>query len=543
MPDQSSPQHTSAERVAAPASDPVVRGGFILVVFLTLVFAIAGAVIRPSMYSDSAFGFRIWDSMRDGAGFNRLIYPDEADITRDKTNFETTWTPAQYIFPGVLEWTGLDIGLAISLVVTIASALGLWGWYTLYRAFGFSARTSTLSLLFVVCGRHFGLPFGIYNGGEVLLFGAAPWAILVVWRLRELRWYAVPAVIAATTGLVFLKLSGIVFMGAAVSAVVLSSGQPWFSRETVRKSIVAALTLMLCAGLFYWAWLHRGWSVVNGATHTDWSQLGTASAFTISNIWSCIFGFGSLIQYVLFFPGRPQLLSGTTVNYVMLLPALATATFMWLRLRTQYGTYVRFALLASAAVAVFFAVLWLHGGEVDMAERHFRPISLMLVVGMFEAFLGSRSLFVRVAFVIVAGLAMIYGIGSYVQHARTNLNDPLGMRGARLHIVTPQALAYVRSIDKVDGDGDRPIIYIPTPEIGLELHHARIIAAHANFESKEILASRVYRGKVRRLYVLLQATLVDNGKAEVILRSFPDYPADGWKKTALGDFVVFSSTP
>ena len=161
---------------------------------------------------------------------------------------------------------------------------------------------------------------------------------------------------------------------------------------------------------------------------------------------------------------------------------------------------------------------------------------------MVEAFLGARSTVLRAVFVGIAGLSVLYGLASYLQHARTNLADPLGARGFRLHIARPPALAYLRSIDKLDSDGTPPLIYVPTPEIGLELRQARVIAVHTDFESAQVLASRFYHGRVPRLYVLLQTPLIADGKADIVLRSFADYPRDGWTTKSLGDFVVFSST-
>lgn len=53
------------------------------------------------------------------------------------------------------------------------------------------------------------------------------------------------------------------------------------------------------------------------------------------------------------------------------------------------------------------------------------------------------------------------------------------------------------------------------------------------------LRKQVRHGRVDRLYVIVQRKLVDNGKADEILRSFVDYPIEGWVKFPLGDFVCF----
>src|SRR4029079_12032258 len=112
--------------------------------------------------------------------------------------FMTTWSPGQHLLPGVLENMGFSLGVALAIVATVFSVLGLVGWFALYRAFAFDARIAMIALLIVACSRFFSLPFSIYNGGEVLLFGTAPWFMLLAWKLRDFRWYAVPALLAGS---------------------------------------------------------------------------------------------------------------------------------------------------------------------------------------------------------------------------------------------------------------------------------------------------------------------------------------------------------
>ncbi len=525
------------------ARSPLARGILVLVAVATLVFSVTGAVVRPAMYSDSAFGFRVWDSMRQGTGFNRMLNVDPADIASDVAYFKAAWTPGQYLLPGVLELAGLDLGLAVAVVVALSSAIGLVGWHALYRAFGFSPLTCAISLLLIACGRQFTLPFGIYNGGEVLLFAAVPWAFLLVWRLRDLRWWSVMPLVAATGGLVFLKLSSIIFMGAAVSAVVPRAGQPMLGRDTLRRAAVAAVTLLLAALALRWAWLSHGWTAVQEAKRTDWSLLAPAVAFAISGTWASIFSFGGLAQYLFMFPGRALLTSMTPVDYALLGPAVATAVFLWLRLRRDYGDYVRFASLATAATGVLLIVLLLLGSMISLEERHLRPIALLLTVGVVEAFMGSRSPVARGLFLLAAGLAVAYGLASFARHVRANLHEPLGSRGMRLNTLTPQVLDFLRAVDRVDGKGDRPVILVPTPEVALEIRSARVLTTHADFESPASLAAQPRHGRVGQIHVLLGRPLERDGKADIILRSFVDYPRDAWKVTPLGEFVVFSSTP
>ena len=510
---------------------------------MTLLYAVVALVVGPAMYSDSALGFRVWDSMRQGAGFNQMLNVEPADIARDRTYFKAAWTPGQYLLPGALEALGLALGPAIVVVVTVASLLGLWGWYALYRAFGFSARTSAIALLVIACGRNFALPFGTYNGGEVLVFAGLPWGLLVVWRLRDLRWSSIPVLLATIAGVVFLKLSGIIVMGAAVAGVVPSAGQPLLGRETLRRALVAAATLVLGFLLLQWAWVSRGWTAVEPSAGAGWSQVGPSVALAIASTWSAIFGFGSLVQYVFFFPGRALLETATPINVALVVPALATLAFLWLRLRRDYADYLRFALIVAGLVTGFLLLLLVIGSPIGADERHFRPVALLLTVGVVEAFVGSRSLLARGIFAGLFAVSAAYGLGSRLQHVRTNLNDPLGTRGVRMHALTPPVRDFLRTIDRPDADGERPLIVVPAPEVALEIRHARILTTDADFQTPQQLAAEVRRGRVRRLYVLLPRALERNGKAAVILKSFADYPADAWKRTELGDTVVFASAP
>ena len=138
------------------------------------------------MYSDSAYGFLVWDSMLGGASFNHWILPDFSDIARDQDLFMAVWSPGQYLFAGPLEHWGLGLGAAMNVVTIVFTALGLVGWYRLYRQWKFPATSAVVALAITAGSRHFALPFGIYNGGEVLLFGGMPWFLLLLGRCAAL---------------------------------------------------------------------------------------------------------------------------------------------------------------------------------------------------------------------------------------------------------------------------------------------------------------------------------------------------------------------
>jgi len=145
----------------------------------------------------------------------------------------------------------------------------------------------------------------------------------------------------------------------------------------------------------------------------------------------------------------------------------------------------------------------------------------------------------RGSFVAIAGLACLYGVTSFVTRTMANAHYPMGDRGFRQMSASAEAVAFIRTIDLAGPEAKKTLIFLPSPEIALEVRNARSWSNQADFESLERLKAQVYRGRVDRLYVFVQKRLLDNGKADAILRSFVDYPIDGWTMVPLGDLVCF----
>lgn len=130
------------------------------------------------MYSDSTYGFLVWDSMLRGAAFNHLVTPDFGDIAHDRSAFVAVWSPGQYLIPGIAEHLGLGLGAAMALAATVFTVVGLVGWYRFYRSWNFPVTSAAVALAITAASRHVALPFGIYNGGEVTML----WFLLLLQR-------------------------------------------------------------------------------------------------------------------------------------------------------------------------------------------------------------------------------------------------------------------------------------------------------------------------------------------------------------------------
>jgi len=515
--------------------------GIAIAVGVTLVYTVLGAIVRPAMYSDSGWGFMGWYLGR-GLPFNYVPFIDTADLSRDIIGFASWWTPGQHMLPGLLERAGLELGLAMIVVTGLFTLLGLGGWYALYRSFGFLAETSAIAIAAVALSRHVALPFGIYTGGEILLFGTAPWFLLAVWRLRAFAWAAIPVLLLGTAAMVFAKLSGLVIAAASIAAAVLAPPGLWFSRDRLRRATIAGVTLALIGTVFYFAWFSLGSTPVTPALPIAWSTLPGSVAYVTSAAWGGALSIGDLAMYLLAHPSRPLL--GPLTMYALLLPAaLATFAFVGWRLRSEYPEYLRFALFLGLGVGLVIVVSTLRGASLGTEERHLRIVSLVLFGGVVQALRESGPWLRRLLAATVA-VAGAYGMASAVQHAVVNLSHPLGARGFR-HLIADQAvLDHLHRIDaEAPADPRATLVVVTSPEIGLELRRTRVMSNHADFESPERLAARRYRGTVPHLHVVVQRHLVDNGKARAMLDMFVDVPAGAWTSAPHGGFVGYSASP
>ncbi|MDB5489672.1 MAG: hypothetical protein JWQ58_3387 [Reyranella sp.] len=509
------------------------------VVVLTVGYTIAGAIVRPNMYSDSGWGFVGWYTQDRASAFNHSLGPDLSDISREVEAFMSTWTPGQHLVPGLVEKLGMSLGLAIVVVVAVFSVVGLFGWFALYQAFGFPPQTTALALAIIACNRFFNLSFTNYSGGEVLLFGVAPWFILMVWRLRDLRWFSVVPLVVGTAVLVIAKLSGIIIGAALVGGAAICGDKAWLKWDTVRKLIVAGVTIGLMGAIFYFAWYTRGVTAasISATVHPD--GLLFYVSLGVSCLWSASLSLFDLGNYLFLNPNRQVLKSIDALAYAFLPLAVTTFAVTWMRLRDSHGEYLRFVYASSAAMLAFFLVTWMAGKSVRFDERHFRVPALLLFVGVVHAFTATRSWRLRLPFAAVAGLACLYGVTSFVTRTEANSRYPMGDRGFRQMSASAEAVAFIRTIDLAGPDSKKTLIFLPSPEIALEVRNARSWANQADFDSLEDLKAQVYRGRVDRLYVFVQKKLLGNGKADAILRSFVDYPIDGWTMVPLGDLVCF----
>jgi hypothetical protein len=505
---------------------------------LVAVYAVAAFIVGPAMYPDSAWGFVISDAMMRGGAFNHMVEPAQDDLTRDSSRFGALWSPGQYMLPYALERLGMRLGPAIVVVTTLFTALGLVGWQVLYRIWGFPSLSVAIAVGLIAGTRTLALPFGIYNGGEVLLFGVAPWFLVLLERWRSLTVAQALGIVVAIAVVAFMKLSGILFAYAALAAAVVYDLWPPSIRR-LRRPVMAGLIAVVFAAGFHLLWLSTGVTAATGSsgnTSLIWADLIPRFLQGWAATFFGMLSLGDLARRIFQHHAYPILDSLDTLHLVASIPALALTAYMWRRLAVTHAAYVRFALATSLLYIAAMAVIYASGGDIRMAERFFRPLSLVLLVGVVHAVATSgRAL--RLPLGALAAACVVYGVGSSFVHIRQNLHYPLSAQGFRHRELSHDTMALLRR--ELAGPFDRrdTVVWVETPEASLDLPHVRVIVTGS---TKRELEHRSYKGRVGKLFVLASAGMVADGRAAAMLKAFRDYDPGRWTATSLGDATLYS---
>ena len=505
---------------------------------LVAVYSVAAFVVAPEMYSDSSYGFMIWDSMLRGAAFNHLVRPDIADISRDVSEFFAIWSPGQYVFAGAIERLGISLGAAMTVVTTAFTVLGLAGWYRLYRSWNFPALSAAIAIVLTAGSRHFALPFGIYNGGEVLLFGTMPWFLLLLGRWSALSAMQALGILGAIAVVAFMKLSGILFACAALAGVVVFDLWPlaWpLAWPRWRRPLTALAIVIVFAVTFYLLWMSRGWTAVDGKGGTAWATLVPKFFEGWAATVMAMFSLGDLAARIFLRPGRPILPSLDVIYLAASVPALLLLLWSANRLRQSHRDYLRFAAATALLFIAGMAVIYGKGGELRMEDRFFRPLAMLLLIGIVHAVVTAQ-MRVRLPLAALAAATMLYGVSSYFVRLQHNLQVPLGSRGFHHGNLTHDGLALLRRELRTSVDKDTTV-WLAMPEIALEFPDVRVIMSA---EPERLLGIRTYKGRVGRLLVFVDDRLIKDGRAEKVLNSFLDYDRSKWVATRLGDATMFS---
>jgi hypothetical protein len=593
------------DRVDAPLMGPscVMRPSWYLLLLLPFILFLISLYIRPAINVDSGWGFLALRSMLEGGPFNYVIVPDPNDIASDIATFQSWWSPGQYLVPGALIRLGMDYELAVSLTALVSIVIGVIGWAQVARSFAVTPFVTVVFLCGLVAFRYGTFPFQMYQGGEVLLFAAAPWCLYWLRQAIDRRPIACFAISLLCVTLLFIaKLTGLVVFAANVLAISLLE---LTRQRRVTSSMLALWAASGFGAIFFLVFWHA---------HGGVPANGTEFAVTLLAIWypvaaaafSGVSGV-ELLDFLYHQRSAPILLELATKAYF--LAPFGLILIFWISYRLRHTRYLvriigLFAIVALFAIAL--AGMYLRRGSISIEQHHLRDagiavvglfglllmvwvwyrlrntrhrlmaVYLFAIIGFYTAALVAMyvwkagvsfeerhlryagilffllflvaldqwpKLAARSLTLIIFGVFAAYSPTSYAVDAwalmRGGFYDSLSF--TVLPMVPPGALEYLRS-EMAAYNWQRAIAVIPSPEAAFGLPPPfRIIApADLNLFPVEKIPGFRWTGRAEKIFVIVQEGMIENGKADALLKCFVNYDQAKWSQVRIGGMIIYS---
>lgn len=508
-----------------------------------IILFLSSLCIPPRMNADSSAGLFALRDMLEGGAFNSFAMPDPLNIANDVETFLTLWSPGQYLAPGGFIWLGANYGLALSLTALIATLIGVLGWIQVARSFGVSSFVLFTFALGLSTFSYVTLSFRIYNGGEVLLFAAAPWSFYAMrWAANRPPMLCFTISLLSVALLFLAKLTGLIVFAANVGAISLLSttAQRRVSPATIAMWVASAVGA-LCFIMF---WLTRGPVAARGGVfHFSWFPIW----FSVTSV---VFSGSSALDFLSWFLGHTwvRLTSYSNewsdlytrmlrLSYVLGPLGLLLFAWVWARLRhTRYRDMAALLLTVILLYALPLVVMFLRGAAISPEDRHYRYAGIIFFLLLLTAIDQNRAALVKrfaSTLVVVLGLYGLknFGADAYAQMRRSDYYDPTS--GIYQEIVPPAALEYMRS-EISRGHVRHPIAVIPSLSAAVSLPGFRILYIIPYRDAK------TWAGRADKVFVVVPEELVENGEAEVILRSFIGYEFSGWSEKSVGGMMIYT---
>jgi hypothetical protein len=396
--------------------------------------------------------------------------------------------------------------------------------------------------------RYSTLPFGIYNGGEILLQGLTPWLILagsIVPATSAVR--AAGLACLAILLAFFAKLTGVMVASAALFA---GGFEALIRLRRITAGMVAgAVGAIVAFVVLYAAWFSHG---TTPATGTGWSFRFGDVFFAFGAPWSAgvswtdmLMSVGLNLRHGAFLGGSENGIP-TVILWLLLLPITLFLTVVvkgWQECVYDENLKRLFIITACfyAVCAAAMSVIFLHGGDVSLEERHLRAAGMLIFVFVLALAtrLPRRSVS-RFAVVALCGFMALYGCVAFAYRAWSIKRGEIDRySGTHQPNVDESAIESLRTA--FAHEGRDALFVLPSPEVVCALPpDARVLTNHIEFETEKTISARTYRGKVQgRLYVAVPTRVAQSAKGTLLLQEFKDYPLDAWEIHSFGSSTVF----
>lgn len=536
------PKAAQAHRWNLPIelSGKLSRRAAYLPLIVPIILFLSSLYIPPTIFVDSGLGFLALRSMLEGGAFNSITVADPANIANDVAIFLTSWSPGQYLVPGIFIWLGTSYGLALSLTALIATLIGLAGWIQVARSFSVSSFVLFVFVLGLNTFSYVTLPFRMYHGGEVLLFAAAPWSLYAMrWAVNSQPILCFTISLLSAALLFFAKLTGLVVFATNVIVISLTA------LEDQRRPYSSIIAMWLASAIallcFMTFWVARGpvpvgWSSFSFSWRPIWFSVTGATFSGISGL--------EFLDWVL---KRWARISShpTDFDLTYLLGPLGLLLMVWVWFRLRYTRYRDKAVLLLTIIllyAIAFAAMYLRGADITFEERYFRYAGILFFLLLLITIDQSRVRFAKGLACLVVIVLGFYGLKNSVTgaYAQMRYYDPT--TGISQDI-SPAVLEYLLS-EVTRRNFQRPIALISTPTAFISLPRFRILHPFGGWlgyqDGTKWRRPTEWAGRAEKIFVVLPEFIVLEGRAETILRLLTSYEFDSWKHTKLDGMIIYT---
>lgn len=520
----------------------VVAGGAIVRALLSAGLAIAVIVATGAPQgsdTDSGWQFKAVQQYIDGSSpsFNTLVGPDPEDLSRNLTRWISWWAPGS----GLLVWSlmrlHLTLGGAIRVIAIVCFLAGSVGWSVWIDRFvlpGWVKALLSMSIPWFYYAHHNAL---FFYGAEALLFAAVPWALLLAVECWDCVSRARGSVLRASVtglslGLLYvLKYSGVFVSIGVLTYIVLRAVRPqcgpggdglcfkWFQRA----GVCAVACLLPIVFLSLVNQLHAGHMNLVAAS-ASFRLRWAAWLFAVSSPALAAASAEAPLRHVL-----AQLsLPGGVELWLALAGFPGGAVLLFLILRR--GASHRHALMSCCVLGASLTcavVVWTISDGVSYESRHIAGASIAVLPYALERAWGLRTSSRRLQMLLaVCGICYIvlpwsYGVVSVVAKAARQARQNSGPSRVYNPLLARNDVTYARSMLVEGFDPRSDLWYVTHPVAGLDLP-GRMLIRRADSTPIEKLREETFRtSRPVRVRLVLPAGLENDGKADVIRRSFP----------------------
>ncbi|MDB5112019.1 MAG: hypothetical protein JWR67_3133 [Mucilaginibacter sp.] len=484
---------------------------------LTVLMGVLILISPPAIFPDPSWGFQVMRSMQMGCGFNLIIGPNPADISKNTASFLSWWSPGQYLVPYFFKSLfSVNTGQASAITITIGNLSGLAGFYCFFKKIGFTKLIAAISLVFIMIQQSFWIPYAFYNGGEVLLFGFEGWFLYGCVALKKPD-IKLLLFVLFSGWLGFLCKSSFMWIyasGLICLWVRLSANQNTLI-AWIKKGLWLGIPAIISLAAVYIFYLSKGENPASssGGFKLTWEALG----FPLASPLLAGFSVDDLLNGLIYQPDGQQLLSGTTIAMLVLLAVVSLLLIVILIRYIPNNNYRLFITVFYAVSILFFSYSFLRQAAISYEGRHFRLIGILIVPGVI--YMISRiKLYGQIAFLLLC-LGIAYN--SYVFARAAHHGNSLGahgISGLSQQFIDQPSLNYMMTLDRQKTNA---VFVFISADIGLEIAHNRIITIDP-FDENTQNDLVPYLGHNGPIYMLLPINYTGK-KAMVMSKYFPNY--------------------